>query len=127
MKLLFENWRDTSWETDGEHVALSDVIEHLSVQEAVDINALELSQQLLHLTGRDFTGCLKAERVEAASLKYPIIVVKNGGQYRFILDGNHRLQKAINEEVENIKARILDIDSPETPEVFKKMFGADPR
>ena len=58
-----------------------------------------------------------------ASLEYPVIVVKSEGQYRFVLDGNHRLQKAIDEKIESIKAKILDLDNPETPEVFKKMFG----
>ena len=77
----------------------------------------ELSQQLPPLPTRG------AERVAAASLEYPVIVVKSGGQYRFVLDGNHRLQKAIDEEVESIKAKILDLDNPETPEVFKRMFG----
>jgi uncharacterized ParB-like nuclease family protein len=124
MNLLFENWRkfvtedwrDTSWETDDEKATIGDVADHLG-DETVDVNVLELSQQLPSLPTQG------AERVAAASLEYPIIVVKSGGQYRFVLDGNHRLQKAIDEEVENIKAKILDLDNPETPEVFKKMFG----
>ena len=124
MKLLLENWRkyitedwrDTSWETDDEKVTIGDVVDYLG-DETVDINVLELSQQLPPLPTRG------AERVAAASLEYPVIVVKSVGQYRFVLDGNHRLQKAIDEEVESIKAKILDLDNPETPEVFKKMFG----
>ena len=56
--------------------------------ETVDVNVLELSQQLPSLPTHG------AERVAAASLEYPVIVVKSGGQYRFVLDGNHRLQKA---------------------------------
>ncbi len=124
MKLLFENWRrfitedwrDTSWETDDEKVTIKDVVDYLG-DETVDIDVLELSKQLPPLPTRG------AERVAAASLKYPIIVVKSGGQYRFVLDGNHRLQRAIDEEAENIKAKILDLDNPETPEVFKRMFG----
>jgi hypothetical protein len=39
-----------------------------------------------------------------------------------VLDGNHRLQKAF-EQGEPLKARVLDLDNPETPEVFKRMFG----
>ena len=124
MRLLLENWRqymtedwrDTSWETDDEKVTIGDVVDYLG-DETVDINVLELSQQLPPLPTRG------AERVAAASLEYPVIVVKSGGQYKFVLDGNHRLQKAIDEKVESIKAKILDLDNPETPEVFKKMFG----
>ena len=110
-----EDWRDTSWEADDEKVTIGDVVDYLG-DETVDVNVLELSQQLPELPTRG------AERVAAASLDYPIIVVKSGGQYRFVLDGNHRLQKAIDEEVETIKTKILDLDSPETPEVFQRMF-----
>ena len=115
-KFLAEDWRDTSWEDGDEKVTIGDVVDYLG-DETVDINVLELSQQLPPLPTRG------AERVAAASLEYPVIVVKSGGQYRFVLDGNHRLQKAIDQEVETIKAKILDLDNPETPELFKKMFG----
>ena len=115
-KFITEDWRDTSWETDEEKVTIGDVVDYLG-DETVDVNVLELSQQLPPLPTRG------AGRVAAASLEYPVIVVKSGGQYRFVLDGNHRLQKAIDEEVESIKAKILDLDNPETPEVFKRMFG----
>ena len=124
MKLLLENWRkyitedwrDTSWENDDEKVTIGDVIDYLG-DKTVDINVLELSQQLPSLPTQG------AERVAAANLEYPIIVVKSGEQYQYVLDGNHRLQKAIDEEVESIKAKILDLDNPETPEKFRRMFG----
>ena len=115
-KYLNEDWRDTSWEADDEKVTIGDVVDYLG-DETVDINVLELSQQLPSLPTQG------AKRVAAASLEYPIIAVKSGGKYQFVLDGNHRLQKAIDEKVETIKAKILDLDNPETPEVFKKMFG----
>ena len=126
MKLLLENWRkylNEDWRTgatwtaeDDEKITLGDVVDYLG-DETVDINALELSQQLPVLPTRG------AERVAAASLDYPIIVVKSGGQYRYVLDGNHRLQKAIDQEVETVKAKILDLDNPETPAIFVRMFG----
>jgi hypothetical protein len=115
-KFITEDWRDTSWETDDEKVTIADVVDYLG-DETVDISVLELSQQLPPLPTRG------AERVAAANLDYPIIVVKSRGQYRSVLDGNHRLQKAIDEEAEVIEAKILDLDNPETPELFQKMFG----
>jgi uncharacterized ParB-like nuclease family protein len=125
MKLLLENWRkyiaedwrDTSWETDADKVTIGDVVDYLG-DKTIDINVLELSQQLPPLPTRG------AERVAAASLEYPIIVVKRDGQYQYVLDGNHRLQKAIDEEIESIKAKILDVSTEaKTPERFKRMFG----
>ena len=113
---MTQDWRNTSWETDDEKVTIGDVIEYLG-DEIVEASVLELSQQLPSLP------ICGAERVATASLEYPIIVVKRGGQYRFVLDGNHRLQRGIVQKDVNIKAKILDLDNPETPEVFKKLFG----
>ncbi len=132
MKLPFENWRDTSWNIPpygDEKVTIVDVIDYLGTQEAVEINILELTQYVGEPGGiPDWAYC--RERVASASLEHPIIIVKSdaggcgwGKQYRYVLDGNHRLQKAINEKVEIIKAKILDLDNSETPEVFKKIFG----
>ena len=132
MKLLLENWReylaedwrDTSWETDEDKVTLGEIDDFLG-DETIDINVLELSRQIPALPTRG------KERVAAASLEFPIIVIKKDGQFKHVLDGNHRLQKAINSHedpsintVETIKAKILDVSAEaETPERFKKMFG----
>ena len=131
MKLIFENWkrfiaeswRDTSWENDEDKVTLGEIDDFLG-DKTVDINVLELSKQIPALPTRG------KERVAAASLDFPIIVVKKDGQFKYVLDGNHRLQKAINSHedpsistVETIEAKILDVSSEETPERFRKMFG----
>jgi hypothetical protein len=133
MKLLLENWRefltedwrDTSWEDDDGKVSIGDVVDYLG-DETVDINVGELIEQLptLPVGGGDIDEALN--RMAASSLEYPIIVVKSGGQYRFVLDGNHRLGKAYvcGGRDATIKAKILDLDNPETPENFNKMFGA---
>ena len=124
MKLLMENWRgylsedwrtETYWESDKGKKTLGDVDDYLG-DKTVPINVSKLSQQIPSLPTRG------AERVSAASLDYPIIVVKRGGQYRYVLDGNHRLQKAINQKVKRINAKILDLDNEDTPEEFKEMF-----
>ena len=115
-KYITEDWRDTSWETDDGKVTIGQVVDYLG-DETVDINVLELSRQIPR---RPTTA---AARVAAASLEFPIMVVKFGGKYQYVLDGNHRLQKAIDEDVESIEARILDLDNPKTPEVFKKVLG----
>ena len=115
-KYLSEDWRtETYWEKGEVKITLGDVHDYLG-DETVNIDVSELSQQIPPLPTRG------AGRVKAAILDYPIIVVKRGGQYRYVLDGNHRLQKAINRENESIEAKILDLDKPETPEVFKEMF-----
>ena len=124
MKLILENWRnylteswrDTSWENDEGKVTLGEIDDFLG-DKTIDINVLELSKQIPPLPTRG------EERVAAASLEFPIIVVKKDGKFKYVLDGNHRLQKAINQEIETIKAKILDVSAEETPERFRKMFG----
>ena len=124
MKLILENWRqylteswrDTSWENDEGKVTLGEIDDFLG-DKTIDINVLELSKQIPPLPTRG------EERVAAASLEFPIIVAKKDGKFKYVLDGNHRLQKAINQEVETIKAKILDVSAEaETPDRFKKMF-----
>jgi hypothetical protein len=127
MKLLMENWRsyltedwrtETDWEKGKDKRTLGDVHDYLKKHPVVPINVLELSQQIPSLPTRG------AERVAAANLDYPIIVVKSGGQYKHVLDGNHRLQQAIESpEVKTIKAKILDLSNAGTPERFVRMFG----
>ena len=117
-KYLTEGWRDTSWENDEGKVTTLGEIDDFLGDKTIDINVLELSKQIPPLPTRG------EERVAAASLEFPIIVIKKDGQLKYVLDGNHRLQKAINQEVETIKAKILDVsEEAETPERFKKMFG----
>ena len=117
-KFINENksWRDTSWETDDEKVTIGDVVDYLG-DETEDLNVLELSQQLPPLPTRG------EKRVRDANLEFPIIVVKKDGEFKNVLDGNHRLQQAINRRIKTIKAKILDLDSPDTPKKFKRMFG----
>ena len=115
-RFIAESWRDTSWENDEDKVTLGEIDDFLG-DKTVDINVLELSKQIPALPTRG------EERVAAASLDFPIIVVKKDGQFKYVLDGNHRLQKAINQEIETIKAKILDVSAEETPERFRKMFG----
>ena len=132
MKLLLENWReyitedwrDTSWETDDGKVTIGQIVDYLG-DETVDINVGELIEQLptLPVGGGDIDEALN--RMAAASLVYPIIIVKSAEKYQYVLDGNHRLGKAYVCEGKDstIKAKILDLDNPETPEMFKRMFG----
>jgi hypothetical protein len=59
------------------------------------------------------------DRAMKADLKYPIIITKNNGKYDMILDGNHRLHKAVEIGEDNIQAKVLDLSKvPEWLSVF---------
>ena len=59
-------------------------------------------------------------RVQKANLDYPIIVTKQNGKFTKILDGQHRVVKCINNNIDKIKARILDLDN--APDSYKIVF-----
>lgn len=136
MKLLLENWRkyitedwrDTSWKTDDDKVTIGEVVDYLG-EKTVLIKVSDLTKQIPSLFDDEYRQSVEGrKRIDAADLDYPIIITKSGGQYKSVLDGNHRLQRAIDEKVESIKAKILDLDDPEpkdpeTLERFKRMFG----
>jgi hypothetical protein len=118
---LFENFEqpdgtglDTFWETevDGEtiRVTIKDVMNYLD--EVIEINPNEVKHLLIDVE-RDTV------RVENADLKYPIILAKYGDDFISILDGQHRVVKALRDGVK-IKAKILDLDL--APETWKKIF-----
>ncbi len=112
-----ENQRDnTSWEDGGIKLTLNDVIEYLDEIESPIVNIdIESVKPILIDAERD------SNRVENADLQYPIIVSKKDGKYKAILDGNHRVAKSINNNIETIPARILDLDN--APEEYKSLFG----
>ena len=107
-----KDWRDTHWTLDGETVWITELINFLG-DDIIDIKTSDLPSHLL----------TSQERVDAANLDYPIIVLKSEGHYQCVLDGNHRLQQAIDKKTETIKGRVLFLDASGIPKKYKKIFG----
>tara|TARA_R100001244_G_C5063632_1_gene109509 strand:+ start:77 stop:460 length:384 start_codon:yes stop_codon:yes gene_type:complete len=104
---------DTTWEDGDIKITLQDILVNAaSYVKSEKINPNEL-EPLLIQTERD------PDRVQAADLQYPIIVTTENGQYKKILDGQHRLEKALQLKVP-INARVLNLD--EAPEEYQKLF-----
>ena len=95
-----KEWKKTKWVfDDGRTIGILDIlqttkdlpIEELSIEEVIKIRTVSE---------------LDASRVNEADPSYPILIVREEGR-SWILDGNHRLQKAINEGHPTIRAKIL--------------------
>jgi len=119
---LFENFeqpegtgKETFWEAerDGETIRLTldDVLDYLDNGFEMDPKEVE---HLLINSERD------PSRVEASDLKYPVILLSSGGEIKSILDGQHRVVKALQND-EMIRVRILDLDT--APDKFNKIFN----
>jgi len=124
-EFLTEDWRDTSWEDDDEKITIGDVVDHLG-DETIDVIPSDVRDQVLKSRGKDRLpvgpGITSQDRIDKADLSFPIIITKKGGKFIEVLDGNHRLQKAVDQD-KPLKAKVLNLDDAKTPENFKKMFG----
>lgn len=119
IKLIYEAYQineqdiglDTIWQDGDVKITIKDVLK--MTDEPIEIDPNELNHLLIK-TKRD------PARVQAADLKYPLVVTSKGGQYTKILDGQHRLMKALQEELP-VSIRVLNLD--EAPEEFQQMFS----
>jgi hypothetical protein len=106
--------RDTFWEIekDGKplRLTLTDVMDYLDG--IIEVDPEELKHLLIDVE-RD------PRRVDAADLSYPIVLVSSGGEYTSIIDGQHRVVKALKDGFP-VKARILNLDN--APEKFRAVF-----
>ena len=118
-KILRESWKDTGWETDTEKITIQDVLDYLDNDKVYNLSV----KTILDIIGDKFRTVKKdLDRILKADLSHPIIIVKKNGQLSYILDGNHRMKKAIEVGEDTIKAKILDLDKPNIPPTFKKLF-----
>lgn len=106
--------KGSTWtvEVDGENmtVTLEDILDYLDDGKEIDPKEIE---HLLIDVERD------PERIDNADLDYPVILISRKGKIKSILDGQHRVVKAINKG-EKIKVRILELDN--APDNFKSVF-----
>ena len=105
---------NTFWEREVEgekyRITLDEVIDYLDSGIEIDPNKIK---HLLIDVERD------PNRIESADLNYPVILTSMGGELKSILDGQHRVVKAIKNG-EMIKIRILDLDT--APEKIKTIL-----
>ena len=103
---------NTSWTDGNMKISLQDVLELASDPRRVDDP--KVLKSLLIKTSRE------KKRVNNADLSYPIIVGIQGGKPTKILDGQHRVLKAIKFR-KPIQVRMLNLDI--APSHIQQMFG----
>jgi len=111
---MSEEWRESIL---LDEVSLGDVVEYFESE----IEEIEISKLLPQLGP---LPKLAQKRIKSSSLNYPIVLAKRTNQMFFILDGNHRLQKALSENRETIRVRILDLQKDNIPRYIRKGLEA---
>ena len=124
-----ESLDGTYWGGDrGNKITLRDVLNYFEDNEIkpIKMNTEDIfykfssGKEVLHIIEKG--GKESEARVKNASLVYPITVVKREGNIEYVLDGNHRLQKAKDIGEEFIEVNVLDLNDPSIPEEFANMF-----
>jgi len=112
------DWKDTAWEDDDGKITIGDIVDYIG-DNVRNISVSDLQNKLRSQLDRVTKD---EERIMKADLQYPIILVQKDGEFSYVLDGNHRLQKAIMTGEEYIKAKVLYLDDKNTPEDFKRLL-----
>jgi hypothetical protein len=100
MLMSINNWEQTFWEDDqGNRTTIQKVLEELQDEPIVSLEVASLT----HLR----RSTIEPDRKEKADLSFPIIVREKDNKFECVLDGNHRLQKAIDNGKTHISAKIL--------------------
>jgi|TARA_R110002167_G_scaffold285832_1_gene490861 hypothetical protein len=130
--MLGENWKDTSWEDDDGKITIDDVLDYIGndirnisvsdLQNKLEIQPSEVMRDE-YVAGNPEYRSGEKERIMKADLQYPIILVQQDGEFSYVLDGNHRLAKAIVTGEKYIKSKVLYLDDKKTPEEFKRILG----
>ncbi len=96
------DWKKTKWK-DKFGATIATIHEVLSMLESEPIVPIKTDKLKHFLSNIE----LESHRIETADTSYPIIVVEENGRFQYILDGNHRLQRALNDNKTYLPAKIL--------------------
>ncbi|MEY3075820.1 MAG: ParB-like nuclease domain, partial [Bacteroidota bacterium] len=101
-----EDFHDTSWENEnGEKVSLLDLVKVTEKIPVVDF-PVELLKDKVLSWDNDHN---EQKKIDKSSLQYPILIfVDDDGEFLSIIDGHHRVQKAIKLGREFIDAKIAE-------------------
>jgi len=120
---LNENWQETSWSIDGKDgkektLTIQDLLKIVE-KNNVPITKMptkSLMKEAQRLLKKD---SISEERVKKADLNYPIIVL-NVPNNTMVIDGNHRLIKAMRTKQKDIKVRKITLK--DIPKEFHEIF-----
>lgn len=102
-----EGGAETSWSDGDEKITLQDVLELTKHIKQINLPINDnLKSKLIHWDGNPE----EIERINQVTVsnQFPILVMLDGqGQIDWILDGNHRLHKAIRSQAKTIPAKLI--------------------
>ncbi len=118
--MINEQGADTSWSRDEDKITLKDILELTKDIKVTNFPTKKLANVVLNWDGNP-EEIDRISQVEVSS-QYPILImVDENNKIQWILDGNHRAQKALRSNSETIPAKLIK-PSNLNPKA-KKIFG----
>jgi hypothetical protein len=108
---------DDSW-TNGEHtVTLRQLLIITKDIPVTEFPTEKLKDISLHANNPD-----EQDRIDKSDLQYPVLIFINGDNtIKYIVDGHHRIQKAIKTKLPTNKTKLIPFD--DLPDDYKKVLG----
>jgi len=108
---------DDSWADNETVVTLRQLLEITKDIPESKFEVSKLEPIALHKNNSE-----EEEAIERADLKYPILIfVNDDGSIKSIIDGHHRIQKAIKYKFPMINCKLIKFS--DLPDDFKKVMG----
>jgi len=119
MGLLTEGLHDTYWQNEeGDKITLIDLLDATQNIPVEEFSVEELKPHLLTWDGDED----EVIKIEKSDLQYPILIfVNDDGEFISLIDGHHRVQKAVRKGLETIKAKLIPINS--LPKNIRRVFS----
>jgi hypothetical protein len=114
-----EGLEDTSWTGEkGQKITLQQLLGVIKDYPIIQAPIEKIKKIII----KKDSGGIESDRLSTADIKYPIIiVVDDSGNYKYILDGNHRANKAINSGLKSIPAKLVNIKK--LPQEFQDVLS----
>jgi hypothetical protein len=110
---------DTKWQSEDGSVTitLQQLLDDIKTVPVKKIEIGKLKKRLLNWGNNPEEW----EKVKSVDMTYPPIILMNGNQVDMIVDGNHRVQKAIQMGYNTIDAKLISLNN--LPNKYKKVFS----
>lgn len=104
-EFLNEGLDDTSWTGYNEEtVTLRQVLDLTKDIKVKEIETEKLKKIVLSWDG----STEEIEKIEKSDIQYPVLILMNDyNTIKYILDGNHRIQKSIKYNLPTVKAKLI--------------------
>ena len=115
-----ESLDNTTWEAEnGQQITLTQLLNATKNYPTYNIPTSSIEKIIIRKT----SGGIESDRLKTADTQYPIlIVVDDHNNLKYVLDGNHRANKAIDAGHKTIPAKLINIKK--LPQEFQDVLGS---